>query len=175
MLSDFKRQIFTASVTLTTCLSAPPPAACAPAQSGLIAPIQTALRAGESGNMTLLHSQYLPNITIVDEVAPFIWSGPTALDDYLKAFGTFFAEEKFRDTKIQTGAAKFFYASSSAAYVTIPITSTSKVNGLRLSESALLVFTLQNTTSGWKIRSQTYAKIQQSFPAKDPYRSGGTN
>jgi hypothetical protein len=158
------------SIVLTVVLCSPNTALCSTENSQVIAPIEAAIEAGQTGDFDLLRNQYLPSITIIDEVPPFFWSGPNALDDYLKSFGNFYSRVKMTNVEVTTRRPEFVYSTQDSAYVILPFTSVSKVDGLPLSESGLLAFTLQKTNKGWKIRSQTSAKGNQTFSIRDPYR-----
>ena len=164
-----QRMIAVIAIMLTVVFCSPKAALCSTENLQVIAPIEAAIQAGQTGNFDLLRNQYLPSITIVDEVPPFFWSGPEALDDYLKSFGNFYSRVKMTNVQVTTGRPEFVYSTQDRAYVILPFTSVSKVGGLPLSESGLLAFTLQKTNKGWKIRSQSSAKGNQTFSTRDPY------
>ena len=49
----------------------------------VMATVDAALGAGLSGDIGKLRDQYAPGCTFIDEFAPFLWTGPNAIDGYL--------------------------------------------------------------------------------------------
>jgi ketosteroid isomerase-like protein len=121
------------------------------ASAAVLAPVNSFFSAARSGNIALLRKQYMPSSTIVDNHPPFIWSGENAEDAYFAAFGPFAKKVKMTDLKVSIGAAKHLHIAATTAYVVVPVTAASKVDGKPFAEAGLLAFALRKTRSGWKI------------------------
>lgn len=135
-------------------------------EAAVRAPIATAIAAGQSGNVKLLREQYVPSPTIVDEFAPFHWSGTMALDDYFASYRRMAEATKMSNSKVTLGLPAYMYVAANSAYVLVPITATARVNGKPYTEKGTIAFTLQRTGSAWKIATQTWVKSAESF---NPY------
>ncbi len=136
------------------------------ADATVLAPIAAAIAAGQSGNVKLLREQYVPSPTIVDEFAPFRWSGAQALEAYFVSYGRMVKATKMSDSKVTWGSPTYTYVAANSAYVLVPIATTAKVHGKPYTEKGTIAFTLQRTDSGWKIATQTWVKSTESF---NPY------
>ena len=133
----------------------------------VLAPINAVLNAGQSGNFKMLHDQYIAGCTIIDDFAPFKWSGVGAVDAYFASYGKMAIETKMTGTKISDRQQpKYVYVSGSNAYVLMPITVTAKFDGKPYTETGSIAFTLKKTDAGWKIATQTWVKTSETF---NPY------
>jgi ketosteroid isomerase-like protein len=133
------------------------------APAGVLAPIYAVLSAAQSGDLKRVREQYAPSITIMDEFAPFMWSGANALTAYFASYGRMAKETKMTDSKVSARQPKFAYVAGTRAYVLVPITVTAKVGGKPYTETGSLAFTLQETHAGWKIATQTWVKDTETF------------
>lgn len=129
-------------------------------------PIIAALNAANTGNFKLLHAQYAAGSAIVDEFAPFEWTGANAQDRWFADFGKAADELKMTDTKLVAGAPKYHYVAGTRAYVVVPLSVTAKIAGKPYTESGSLAFTLRQVGSAWKISGQAWAKGPEAF---NPY------
>ena len=97
--------------------------------------------------------------SILDGMAPHVWQGPTATQDW------------YRDVLVegkQHGASDYFIAlgeplhnnvTGDSAYVVVPATMTFKVRGERVTQSgAVFTVALRKLAEGWRIASWAWAK-----------------
>jgi hypothetical protein len=136
------------------------------AEAAVRAPIAAAIAAGQSGNVKLLRQQYVPSPTIVDEFAPFRWSGANALDAYFVSYGRMVEMTKMSNSNVTMGSPAYTYVAADSAYVLVPITVTASFHGKPYTQKGTIAFTLQRTGSSWKIATQTFVKSAESF---NPY------
>jgi hypothetical protein len=85
---------------------------------------------------------------------------------WFTTFGKVIDELEMTDTKLVAGAPKYHYAAGAYAYVVVPLSITSKVDGKPYTESGSVAFTLQLIGGAWKISAQAWAKGPESF---NPY------
>ena len=132
----------------------------------VLATIDAALNAPMQGDMARFRAQYAPDCVFVDEFAPFIWTGPGALDRYLMSGGQMYQETQHKDGKPKFGPAKFVYVSADKAFVVEPVSGTATVRGQPYAQTGAFAFSLARTEGGWKITSQTWTKAGES---RNPY------
>ncbi len=109
----------------------------------------------------------MPSSTIIDDFAPFRWTGVDAIDAYFASYDLMAKETKMTGTKVSDRQQpKYAYVSGPNAYVLMPITVTAKFHGKPYIETGSLAFTLHKTDAGWKIATQTWVKDTETF---NPY------
>ena len=134
--------------------------------AAIMQPITAVFNAGNSGNFKLLHAQYTPSSTIVDEFAPFEWTGANAQDRWFADFGKGAEEFKMTQIKLVAGAPKYHYVAGTRAYVVVPATVSANISGKPYTESGTIAFTLRQVGADWKISGQAWTKGPEAF---NPY------
>ncbi len=129
-------------------------------QAAVLATVDAALDAAQSGDIKTMQTKYLPNCVFVDEFAPYQWN---SMDTYFASAGEMYQKTGMTDTKVTHGKPKFVYATATNAYVVIPLDVQAKVKGQPYKASGTLVFALQDTATGWKISMQTWAKATENI------------
>ena len=129
-------------------------------EAAVLATVDAALDAAQSGDIKTMRTEYLPNCSFVDEFAPYQWS---SMDAYFASAAEMYKQTGMTGTEVTRGAPKFVYASSTSAYVVIPLDVQAKVKGQPYRASGTLVFALQHTDAGWKISMQTWAKATENI------------
>src|ERR1700761_602850 len=122
-------------------------------QGAALATVDAALDAAQSGDIKAMRTEYLPNCSFVDEFAPYQWSGTGAMDAYFMSAAEMYKQTGMTGTKVSRGAPNYVYATSTNAYVVIPLDVQATVKGKPYRASGALVFALQHTDAGWKISS----------------------
>jgi ketosteroid isomerase-like protein len=135
--------------------------------AAVTATIDAAMAAGVSGDIRAMRDRYAPDCTFIDEFAPFLWSGPDAIDAYLMAGGRMYQETQHRDGKTTFLPPAFIYVLGDRAFVVEPLRGTAMVRGRPYSQQGAYAFTLARIDGRWKITSQTWTKSRES---SDPYR-----
>jgi len=129
-------------------------------QAAVLATVDAALDAAQSGDIKTMRTEYLPNCSFVDEFAPYQWS---SMDAYFASAGEMYKQTDMSGTKVSRGSPKFVYVNSTSAYVVIPLKVQATVKGQPYRASGTLVFALQDTAAGWKISMQTWAKATENI------------
>ncbi len=128
----------------------------------VLATVDAALSAAQSGDIARLRDQYAPDCVFVDEFAPFRWTGPNALDAYMASAGQMYQETQHGEVRMNVSPPAYVYVSGDAAYVAEPLSEKATVRGQPYESTGVLTFTLARTGQGWKITSQTWTKASEN-------------
>jgi ketosteroid isomerase-like protein len=120
------------------------------------APIKAFADAFNKGDMAAAAAQHDKSVTIVDEVAPYIWSGQGAFAGWLAALGKETSSLGKTDEAVAFGAPTRELVDGAQAYAIVPVTYTYKQKGAAMVEVAQITFTLRKGAAGWKISSWTW-------------------
>jgi hypothetical protein len=131
-----------------------------------LTPISASIAAINSGNMTGMKAQFTNAPTIVDEFAPFLWSGVAAQDRYASDFANVVTAFKMNNITMKLGTPLFNYVHGDRAYVVVPITVTAMLKGKPYSESGINSYVLTRSGGTWRISAQTWTKRSES---SNPY------
>jgi hypothetical protein len=137
-------------------------ALCVPASTALAAnteveaPIHQFIDDFNKGDVKGAGATHLPSVTIVDEVAPHVWTGPKAFTSWA---GDLMKSDKaagISDEKVTLGAVKRSLVSGSDAYVVIDATYSFRQKGVAMRELGQMTYALKHMKSGWKIAAWTW-------------------
>ena len=95
-------------------------------------------------------------MTIIDEIAPYVWEGPTAFDSWVKAYSSFEKEQGITDDGYTMGKPTRVVASGDRGYVALPVVYTFTQKGVAMRETAHMAYTLQKGAGGWQITGFTW-------------------
>ncbi len=132
----------------------------------VVATVQAAMEAGQKGDMPRLRRQYAPEVTFVDEFAPFFWAGPNAIGDYFVSGGRMYQETQHLHDRFTAGPPAFVYVSGDRAFVVEPVNGSASVRGKPYASKGAYALTLSRIGGDWKITSQTWTKASES---RNPY------
>jgi uncharacterized protein (TIGR02246 family) len=130
------------------------------------ATVEAALTAAQAGDLQRLQAQYAPDCVFVDEFAPFRWSGPNAIENYLASAAHMYRETQHGGVKMTASPPRYIYVSGDDAYVIEHLSETATVKGKPYDSAGSLVFTLTRIDHVWKITSQTWTKTSENM---NPY------
>lgn len=91
------------------------------------------------------------DVVIVDEVAPFHWSGPHANDDWGADLDKHDKAAGITDDKVNYSAATRTDVVGDSAYVVVPVVYVYKEKGKPMLEEAHMTFALHRENGAWKI------------------------
>ena len=120
------------------------------------APIKAFADAFNKGDMAAAAAQHDKSVTIIDEVAPYSWSGTGAFAGWLAALGKESSSLGRTDEAVAFGAPTRELIDGAQAYVIVPATYSYKQKGVAMLEVAQITFTLHKGAAGWKISSWTW-------------------
>jgi ketosteroid isomerase-like protein len=121
------------------------------------APIHQMEAAFNKGDIAAAKATHVAAPTIVDNLAPFAWTGPAAFDSWVGDLVKSEAALGKSGGAVWFGDAVQELVSGDVAYVVVPCTYTFKQKGQTLRETGLATFGLVREAGGWKIRSWTWA------------------
>ncbi len=129
------------------------------------APIQRMMEGFNKGDVAAAKAVHVASPTIVDEVAPFVWSGPKAFDSWLGDLVKSETAEGKTDGVVWFGTPIREAVVGDHAYVVTPCTYTFKQKGQTLRATGTTTFVLVKEASDWKIQSWTWAS-PEAAPVK---------
>ena len=134
----------TTTLLLSGAALAKPPAATAGAgHSALAAPVHQFFDSMGKGDMTGAGAAYAPgDVTIIDEVPPYAWHGPGALQAWLADLGKDNKARELTDTVAKLGNVIRTEQAGDKAYVVMSVMYTFKEHGALMHEPARLTATL---------------------------------
>ncbi len=132
----------------------------------VLATVDAALSAAQSGDVSKLRDQYAPDCVFIDEFAPFRWTGPNALDAYMASAVQMYQETRHGEVQMTVSPPAYVYVSGDAAYVMEPLSEKATVDGKPYESTGFLTFTLARTGQRWKITSQIWTKAGENI---NPY------
>ncbi|WP_020175893.1 hypothetical protein [Methyloferula stellata] len=91
------------------------------------------------------------DVAIIDNVAPFIWKGPTAVADWMLSMTVSVEERGIRDGSVVYDDPVAEITDGDQAYVVVPAVWSYEAKGIRMRDAATIAFALRRTSSGWRI------------------------
>jgi ketosteroid isomerase-like protein len=102
--------------------------------------------------------------SILDGMAPHVWNGPTAAEDWYRDVLVEAAHHGATDYFVTLGTPWHANATGDSAYVVIPASMTFTVNGRRVTQSgAVFTVALRKSADRWRIAAWAWAKGKQSI------------
>ena len=120
-------------------------------------PIRQMEASFNKGDVAGAKAAHVAGPNIVDEVAPFHWSGKGSFDRWLASLSKSEKAEGKTDDVVALGAPLAEKVKGSHAYVVVPSTYTFKQGGKKLRETGTMTFALTKGKEGWKISAWTWA------------------
>lgn len=116
------------------------------------APIRTMEAAFNAGDVAKAKATHVDAPSILDEVtAPFLWTGPTAFDDWIATMGRSEAERGRAGGHVWFGPVTRETVEGDRAYVFLPSRYTFRQHGQAMREMGTITFALVKQGAGWKI------------------------
>ena len=101
-------------------------------------------------------------VTIIENFAPFVFTGPGAVESWTKEFRAH--AEGFAQLHHTFGTAQDFGRSGDRAFFSLPTTWTGLNHGKRFSENGGWAFVLLKQNDGWRIQNYAWAVTAMSTP-----------
>jgi ketosteroid isomerase-like protein len=97
--------------------------------------------------------------SILDGMAPHVWQGPTAAQDWFRDVLVEGKQHGASDYLVTIGEPLHNNISGDSAYVVVPATMTFKVHGKQVTQSgAVFTVALRKHAEGWRIAAWAWAK-----------------
>jgi len=125
--------------------------------AGIAATIHTMMDGFNKGDIVAVKAVHVTDPTIVDNVAPFAWSGTGSFDKWLGDLAKAEAAAGKSDGNVWFGDAVDEQISGERAYVVSPSRYTYKQGGRTMRESGFIAFVLVKQGATWKVASWSWA------------------
>jgi hypothetical protein len=126
-------------------------------QDDVAAPITAFIAAFDKGDIKgAAAAQDGANLTIIDEVAPYVWKGPSAFGDWAHDLTADDAKAGVTGESVAISKPTRIEADGDTAYVIIPAVYSFKDHGVPMSESAQMTFAMHKGAAGWKVAAWTW-------------------
>ena len=134
------------------------PASAQKSDPQLIAPIQKFIDSFNKGDIAGASATHAAgaDLTIIDEVPPFLWRGPKAFEAWSTALDTVSKQAGITDQMVTVSAPTRTEAIGDSAYVIVPAVYSYKEKGVAMREAAQMTFVLKKSASGWLIHGWTW-------------------
>jgi ketosteroid isomerase-like protein len=140
------------------------PVHAAPADDAVSA-VTTWIDKFNAGDMNAFYAAHAPGAVIIDEFAPFMWTGKDAPHIWAQGFDADAKAQHITDPRMDYAAPMRAESDGKSAYILLPTVYHIKQNGRSMSAAGTMSFVMSRTADGWKIASWTY-----SAPAPAPDR-----
>jgi ketosteroid isomerase-like protein len=125
------------------------------------APIRQFIDGFNTGNVQAAFAAYSTGtITIVDEFAPHIWSGPDAAHQWADAYDKHAQATGVTDGTVTYGQPTRTEVDGDVAYVVMPTVYLYKEHGKKLREEGQMTVVLNREAGAWKIRAWTWTGVK---------------
>ncbi len=149
------------AVTAATSSLAPSAASAAssdPSTAALLRPIDVLVRGIDARSAGTVASAYVFAPAIVDEFAPFRWSGGAAAARWYRDFSGVATTAALEHIRVIRHAPSYVMVSGGRAWLVVPTDYLYDVAGKAQRESAAWTFVLVSGARGWRIEASTWAK-----------------
>lgn len=147
----------TIGAIMCLCVGTSPAVGAQAADPQIVAPITKFIEAFNKGDMAGAAATHASgDVVIVDEVPPFLWKGPQALQAWAADLEADAKKRGITDPKVTLSPATRVETSGSDAYAVVPAVYTFTEGGVAMRESAQMTFALKKAAAGWLIHSWTW-------------------
>jgi hypothetical protein len=123
--------------------------------SNLMAPVRTLLAVTDGRSNVNLDTLFTPDGVVIDESAPYLWSGPHAASQWWAHVHGQFVAMHMRGFNAAAGPPIEYSQTGARAYLILPMTLSG--TGLKpFREKGTLTFTFRRIVADWKISSEVW-------------------
>ena len=141
------------------------PVAVPAGQEDVSAPIRQFIDGFNTGNTQAAFATYAAGVvTIVDEFAPHVWTGPDAAEQWADAYEKHAQATGVTDGTVTYGEPTRTELAGDVAYVVMPTVYLYKQHGKPLREEGQMTVVLHREAGSWKIRSWTWTGAKPHPP-----------
>ena len=146
------------AIAALVCFAIAAPARAQTPDAELMAPIQKfidAFNKGDTAGAAATHAAGA-DLTIIDEVPPYLWRGPKAFQEWGAALDMDAKKQGMTEPMVTMKAPTRTEQDGDQAYVIVPAVFTFKKAGTPMREAAQMTFVLKKGASGWLIHGWTW-------------------
>jgi hypothetical protein len=129
-----------------------------PVDPAVMAPIKQLNEGFNTNSPAKIAGAHVASPVIVDEFAPYSWSGPAAIPGWGGDFAKWAASRGVLGGVVQFNEPSTADVNGDHAYVVAPSVITFKTKDGQLKNAGTFTFTLVKGADGWKIQSWAYAR-----------------
>ena len=124
-----------------------------------VAAVRQYIDAFNKGDGGAMASTFAVPGSILDGMAPHVWQGPTASQDWYRDVLTEAKQHGASNYSVKLGEPLHNNTSGKSAYVVVPATMTFKVHGQQVTQSgAIFTVALRKLAEGWRITAWAWTK-----------------
>lgn len=129
-----------------------------PTTTELMGPIQKFMDTFNKGDIAGAEATHaaVPDLAIIDEIPPYLWSGPGAFKAWSAALDSDAKKQGMTDPMVTVSAPTRVESNGDRAYVIVPAVFTYKLKGAAMRSAAQMTFVLQKGATGWLINGWTW-------------------
>ena len=132
----------------------------------VVAPVTKFLDAFNKGDAAAAAATHAADVTIIDEVAPFVWRGAQAFKTWSADLEADAKKRGYTDQKVTLSPPTRVETSGQNAYVVVPAVYTFKEGGVAMRENGQMTFALKEGAGGWLIHGWSWSSPKaQKAPA----------
>ena len=120
-------------------------------------PIHQFLESFNKGDLAAAKAAHAADVSIQDEVPPYVWRGAGAFDAWAADLDTASKTTGMTDMGVVLGKPDRVEVTGDDAYVVMPATLNFRQKGKPMAEPARMVFSLHQEAGNWKIRAWSWA------------------
>jgi ketosteroid isomerase-like protein len=127
--------------------------------SDLVSAVQQYIAAFNKGDAKAMAAMCADPMSILDGMAPHVWHGPTAAQDWYKDVLVEGEHLGAKDYQVTLSEPLHAVVTGDTAYVVLPATMTFKLKGKPVTQSgAIFTVALRKVPAGWRLASWAWAK-----------------
>ena len=124
-----------------------------------VAAVRQYIDAFNKGDGGAMASTFAVPGSILDGMAPHVWQGPTASQDWYRDVLTEAKQHGASDYSVTLGKPLHNNTTGDSAYVVVPATVTFKVHGQQITQTgAMFTVALRKLAEGWRITAWAWTK-----------------
>ncbi|MGW0160892.1 YybH family protein [Mycobacterium sp. NPDC003323] len=124
-----------------------------------LAAVRTYLDAFNAGDAEAMSAVFAPTGSILDGMAPHLWTGPTAVTDWYRDVMAESAHLGASHYHVRTDEPLHNDINGDSAYVVVPAAMTFDLNGTAMTQSgAVFTVALRRLSDGWRIIAWAWSK-----------------
>jgi ketosteroid isomerase-like protein len=149
-------RIFVGLLALSLMVAAPGPARAGPAEDATQA-VTAWLDRFNAGDMNAFFAGHQDNALIIDEFAPFTWSGSGSAQRWAGDYARDAAARGISEGRVDYSAPIQANSDGTTAYVVLPTIYRFLQGGRRMAGRGSMTFVMTHVGTSWKVASWTYA------------------
>ena len=128
-------------------------------QTGVMATVHQFIDGFNKGDVKTALAACASRVSIIDDIPPHAWQGPTACSDWSSAYDANAKETGITDGIVTLGTPWHVDVTGGRAYVVVPVTYAYKQKGKPVTESgSIFTVALKKVAAGWRITAWAWAQ-----------------